>query len=172
MPGVMKRTVATGMFGLSIVGTGVAVGAAGLVVVGGLTGCSTAPESTIVDRTPAQNARLTKGTIGADIVIVAMLADWCATCRVLAPELEEAVARLADEPIVAVKADLTDRDNPQGKATLSALGLDDLYRRNNGKTGVLYLVNADTGAVVGVLGGRSDDEFIERTVRGAVGAAG
>ena len=145
-------------------------GTVGLVIA--LGGCSTAPQSTVTDRTQTQNMRLAEGAGDAEIVIVAMHADWCGTCRVLGPELEEAVARLGDQPITVVKADLTDRDNPEGKATLFALGLDDLYRRNDGKTGVLYLVDADTGTVVGVLSGRSDNEFIERTVRGAVGANG
>ncbi|MFG0305055.1 MAG: thioredoxin family protein [Phycisphaerales bacterium JB040] len=164
-----KRAGMSGRIGSACVLWAV-VGVVGAV--GGLSGCNAPPESTIVDRTPAQNARLAEGAGDAEIVIVAMHADWCATCRVLGPELDEAAARLGDQPITVVKADLTDRDNPEGKATLHALGLDDLYRRNNGKTGVLYLVDADTGAVVGVLGGRSDGEFIERTVRGAVAAGG
>jgi len=117
-----------------------------------LVGCAGGPASTL---TRANQARLDTAAADAEVVAVAMHADWCATCQVLGPRMVEAADTLADPRLKLVKADLTDRQNPDAAGTLAGMGLSDLYAQNAGKTGIIYLVDADTGAVLGEITGTS-----------------
>lgn len=82
------------------------------------------------------------------VLAVAMHADWCGTCQTLGPRLVEAAGPLEARGVKVVKADHTSRTNPEAQATLEGIGLGDLYERNGGKTGIVYLVDADTGRVL------------------------
>lgn len=123
------------------------------------------------ERTTIANARLAEAAGDAEVLVVAMHADWCGTCKALGPQVKEAMGRLSDAPIKFVKADLTEKTNPVGQQALIDMGLEDLYARNGGKTGVLYLVDAQTGAVIQRLAGVNDDKVIEAAVRAAVATA-
>ena len=109
---------------------------------------------------------------GAEVYVVAMHADWCATCTRLGPEVKRALGELEGQPLRFVKADLTDRDSPAGEAALRNLGLGKLYEMNKGKTGVVYVVDASDGRVLRRLGGNSDSTMIAAEVRGAIAEAG
>lgn len=148
---------------------------AGVVGLGGvLAGCGsteTADSGAAAERTTIANARLAEAAGDAEVLVVAMHADWCGTCKALGPQVKEAMGRLGDAPIKFVKADLTEKSNPVGQQALTDFGLEDLYARNGGKTGVLYLVDAQTGEVIQRLAGVNDDKVIEAAVRAAVASA-
>lgn len=83
-----------------------------------------------------------------EVLAVAMHADWCGTCLQLGPKLLEAAGPLEAQGVQVVKADHTSRTDPAARATLAELGLSSLYERNGGATGLVYLVDADTGEVL------------------------
>jgi len=144
---------------------------AAVVIVGvgfGLVGCSS------TDTASTQNNVVLQEASGdAEIVLVAMHADWCGACERMGPEVMEAMGQIDAKSVKLVKADLTDRDNPAGKASLDAMGLGDLYKKNGGKTGVLYIVDADSGEVLGKLqGGRAKTETIVADVNAALADLG
>ncbi len=108
---------------------------------------------------------------GAEVYVVAMHADWCGKCKALGPEMMAAKSLLSDSPAKFVKADLTDRSNPAGKATLENLGLGELYKANKGKTGLAYIIDAQTGKVLGKIKSGTKGTDIASTIRSAIAEA-
>jgi len=81
-------------------------------------------------------------------------ADWCSSCKVLGPNVEAArgKADLDNKNVLFVTLDLTNATTRHQSSLLaSALGLAETYKTNDGKTGFVLLVNAQTGDVVGKL---------------------
>lgn len=122
--------------------------AAVLGLVLGLAGCGST-ETAAKNNTSALRA----ATGEAEVVLVEMWAEWCGACQRLDPQVAAAVEQMGDRPVRLVKADLTDRNGPAAEATLREMGLGGLYEKNSGKTGVVYIVNADTGEVMGEISG-------------------
>lgn len=108
---------------------------------------------------------------GSEVYVVAMYADWCGKCKALEPEMMAAKSLLSNSPAKFVKADLTDRANPAGKATLDKLGLGELYKANKGKTGLLYVVDADNGKVLRKIKSGTKSADIASTIRSAIAEA-
>ncbi|MEM7628674.1 MAG: thioredoxin domain-containing protein [Planctomycetota bacterium] len=107
------------------------------------------------------------------VLAVAMHADWCGTCQTLGPRLMEAAGPLEARGVQVVKADHTSRTDPQAESTLTDIGLGDLYAKNGGKTGVVYLVDADSGAVLDEIRGANHSvEQIATKLTGALAEAG
>jgi len=116
-----------------------------------------------------QNATLDRATGEAEVVGVAMHADWCGVCKEMGPEIMEARGNVENEPFYFIKADHTNRDNPAAAQTLEQFGLGSLYQQNGGKTGVLYLIDAETGEVIRQTGGRgTTSEEITREIERAL----
>lgn len=108
---------------------------------------------------------------GIEVVAVAMKADWCGACKQLEPKVMEAMDQVDGLPVKLVGADYTDRKNPATKSTLSGLGLDNLEASNGGKTGLIYLVDADTGEVLDTIRNDKSAAQIAEAMRQAVAAA-
>jgi len=135
-----------------------AAAVAGTVLV--FAGCSAPPSG------PTTNLELLEATNDAQIVLVAMHADWCATCQRLEPSLDEAAEQLSNRSVAVVKADLTNRRFPEGETKLAEMGLTDLYERNKGKTGLIYILDGTTGELLGMIEGRATrDEILTRVNR-------
>ncbi|MEM7756454.1 MAG: thioredoxin domain-containing protein [Planctomycetota bacterium] len=117
----------------------------------GLSGCSTYGSETA----SADTTKLAATNDGAEVVLVAMHADWCGACTSLGPKVVAAASEMDGRGVKLVKADLTDRENPAGKATLETMGLGGLYAENKGKTGLVYILDADSGEVLGTIRGNS-----------------
>ena len=140
-----------------------ALAAAFILTSPGCQNTQTATDDTTALHEQAQNA---------EIVLVLMRADWCAQCRVLGNKLDEVMPGLEDEPVKLVVADLTDIHNPAGKAVLEAEGLGKLYESNRGKTGILYLIDAETGEIYDRVYSRSTVEQIRKDIERALEMAG
>ena len=98
---------------------------------------------------------------------VAFHADWCGSCKVLGSNVVKArgKADLDNKNVLFVKLDLTNAaTRHQSSLMASALGLDDFYNTNAGKTGFILLVNAQTGDVVGKLTKEHDANAIITTI--------
>ena len=75
------------------------------------------------------------------VMVVKVHADWCGSCRVIAPTYEALKSSLASEPVEFI---VFDRTNRQTKKATKALAKEwDLYKvyKKNRKTGKVLVVN-------------------------------
>ena len=94
------------------------------------------------------------GMSNATTYAVAYHADWCGSCKVLAPKMDEVKAALPKEvaeKIEFVKFDFTDDATKETSKTMAeGKGLLDLYL-NDAKTGQVKLVDIESGNVLGTI---------------------
>ena len=86
-----------------------------------------------------------------EVMGILFYADWCSSCKVLEPQLDQARtdSDLDNQSIVFVTLDLTDETTShQAKLLAQSLGLGDVYAANEGTTGFMLLVDAETKHVV------------------------
>ena len=87
-------------------------------------------------------------------VAVFFEADWCSSCKALAPKLSQAreQAQVDDQDILFISLDLTNEHSSHQAGLLAAsLGLQALYENNNGKTGYIAIVEASSGMLISKL---------------------
>ena len=97
------------------------------------------------------------GTVEVDgegspaLYVVKVHADWCGSCKALAPVLEEVRETLASEPVLFLELDVTDAARTAQARLLSvALGIEDHLKANN-KTGLVLLINPEDKALIETL---------------------
>ncbi len=97
------------------------------------------------------------------VYAVMMHADWCGTCKALAPKISQAreKAKLDEKDVLFVKLDLTN-DNTKHQAAMmaTALGITGVYEENAGKTGFMLLINAESGEIMARITNKHDVEKI------------
>jgi len=78
--------------------------------------------------------------------VAVFFADWCGSCKVLEPNMKEALSQIENkDALKIVMFDLTDDETKAKSAALAAEnGLTDLYNERAPKTGFAVLVN-DSG---------------------------
>ena len=78
-------------------------------------------------------------------------ADWCGSCKILDPKLQDIQPEFQGQKILFTRFDLTDDfTKEQSLLFASLLGVHDIYLANQ-KTGFMLLVNVETGEVLGKL---------------------
>ncbi|NRA57699.1 MAG: hypothetical protein HRU13_06235 [Phycisphaerales bacterium] len=83
------------------------------------------------------------------------------------------MTRMPYNSVTMVYADYTDRGNPAAVQTLADAGLSSLHESNGGKTGIVYLLDADSGTILGqIRGGSASADEIQGVLEAAVQAAG
>ncbi len=88
----------------------------------------------------------------ARLAAVLSYADWCASCRVLEPKVEEARAETSFEGVEFMRLDYTARDDDAYFAQANNSVIETAVRNHFGsrvRTGMLLLIDLDDGAVVG-----------------------
>lgn len=97
-----------------------------------------------------QSAVAGEGPQAPERIAALFYADWCGSCKVLDPKVEEAKAKLAeDTKTLFVTFDLTDDTAKAQSAMLAeALGLGSIYKAHGGKTGFMLVVDADDKSVL------------------------
>lgn len=103
--------------------------------------------------------------------IVSFTADWCPTCRVLDPRIEDAIRLLNTHDIVLSQFDLSDRST-EGTDDVAAVqselalnwGVDEIWSRYNGRTGFAVIAAFDTGEALGCLGLGMDAERMRQSL--------
>lgn len=144
--------------------------AATIAVALGLGACASTGTTEMMSS--ADQDQLESAADGAPVVAVAMVADWCPPCKTLEPRLNEALTTLPYNSVRVIHADYTDRSNPAARATLRDAGLESLERSNNGTTGIVYLLDADTGMILGdIRGGGLTAGQIRERLNDAIAAA-
>lgn len=136
-----------------------------------LGGCASTGSTEMM--TSADQQQLEQAAAGAPVVAVAMVADWCPPCKTLEPRLDEALSTLPSGSVRLIRADMTNTKTPEGRETLREAGLSSLFETNGGKTGLVYLLDADTGAILGdIRGGGLTAGQIRERLNDAIAAAG
>ena len=107
----------------------------------------------------------------ADIAAVRIHADWCPNCRALDPKLEAAKAELGDDLTIRyIRLDYTKRNKAKLWEAADEAGIREplqSYLGDKVKTGLLILINEETGEVVG----KASSDFSEAELKGALQAA-
>lgn len=107
------------------------------------------------------------GTVQVDgegrpaLYVVKVHADWCGSCKALAPVLEEVRESLVDEPVLFLELDVTDEARTaQARLLTAALGIEDHLKANN-KTGLVLLIDPGDNALLETLTRKnSADEMV------------
>ena len=85
----------------------------------------------------------------AKLIGVLFHADWCRPCHEIDGVIEDISNRFDGEPILGIVFDLTDLSTRTHSEMLaSALGLDELWRKNGGQLGTAYLLDAETKEII------------------------
>ncbi len=103
------------------------------------------------------------------VIAVQVFAQWCEPCL----KMEEAVGHLADRfdgaPILGIVLDVTDLSTRYHAELLaSALDLDALYREKKGTLGEIYLLDAESKALIETITEADDFETMSAKVRKAL----
>ena len=94
-------------------------------------------------------------------------ADWCGSCKALAPKVMAAKEKVKDKPVLFVILDLTnDATKAQAALLAKALGLGEIYAAQGGKTGVMLIVDGKTGEVVETINRTHSTEAIVASLEG------
>ncbi len=102
------------------------------------------------------------------VIALNFYADWCAKCKTLKPNLEQAMSAAGEQPCLFVKLDQTDKNSAQSEYLLAALGAGDLWKENAGKTGFVILVDAKTKKVISKITADQSAESIESAINAAL----
>jgi thiol:disulfide interchange protein len=103
----------------------------------------------------------------AEIIAVLMYADWCGSCKILDPALEQAKTEnnLMDQDVLFVRMDYSnDATTKQSEMLAQALGLGDIFEANDGKTGFIALVDAHEMQIISTLRKDSDAAAIANEI--------
>ncbi len=96
------------------------------------------------------------------LLAVMFHADWCATCKVLEPKLNQVKRDFQGQSVLFTQFDLTDEFTKDQSARYAALlGLENIYRENANKTGFMLLINWPSKRVLGKITKEKNPEEIK-----------
>ena len=114
------------------------------------------------------------GTVQVDgegspaLYVVKVHADWCGSCKALAPVLEEVRESLADEPVLFLELDVTDEARTaQARLLTAALGIENHLKANN-KTGLVLLINPGDNALLETLTRKNSTDEMVGKIKGHI----
>lgn len=123
----------------------------------------------------AQNQPTTpelKAARAPEVIAVEFYADWCTACKALMPKVTEVKVALAGKPVLFARFDMTnDFTKEQAAYMASVAGLEEVYRRGGGRTGMVALVDAKSKKVLGVVNNDKTVEEIKRMLDDALAKA-
>ncbi len=117
------------------------------------------------------------GTVQVDgegspaLYVVKVHADWCGSCKALAPVLEEVRETLAAESVLFLELDVTDEARTaQARLLAAALGIEDHLKANN-KTGLVLLIDPSDKALLETLTRKNSAEEMVGKIEGHIAEA-
>ena len=140
----------------------------------GLVACSGEP-TTQSNTQPKAETKHAAQSVSEDARIAAVLtyADWCTSCKILDPKLKAVRAGAPIDGVDYLVIDYTDRNKADFFAQAEAAGVGPaMHARFDEEifTGLLVLVDLDTGAVVGEIKKSMSEAEIRTTLEQAVAA--
>ncbi|GAB5454080.1 MAG: hypothetical protein Hens2KO_03090 [Henriciella sp.] len=118
--------------------------------------------------TPAsERAAVTAPAEDTKVLAVLSYADWCGSCKALDPKVKAVQAANTFDGVSFATIDYTSRDADAFFADAETLGIAAAMRAtfpDKVKTGRLYLVNLDSGEVVGTVDKSMDEEAITAAI--------
>lgn len=104
-----------------------------------------------------------------DVIAVYMYADWCSACQNIKPKMAKAMREFEDDPILFTKMDMTDEfTSHQSKLLATRIGVLDIFEKNEGKTGFVLLVDANTNEIIDKITTDDDEEGIIKKINTAL----
>jgi thiol-disulfide isomerase/thioredoxin len=96
------------------------------------------------------------------VLALLFYADWCNSCKVLEPKLNQVKRDFQDQSILFTRFDLTDDFTKDQAAHYAALlGLEDVYHENAKKTGFVLLIDWPSKKVLGKITKEKSPEEIK-----------
>ena len=122
----------------------------------------------------SERAAVTAPAEDTKVLAVLSYADWCGSCKALDPKVKAVQAANAFEGVEFATIDYTSRDMDAFFADAETLGVTAAMRAtfpDKVKTGRLYLINLDSGDVIGTVDKSMDDAAITAAITEAVAQA-
>lgn len=109
------------------------------------------------------------GNTSPQVFVAKVHADWCGSCRALEPIIAELKNNFADDPVLFVTLDVTNKTTiSQARLLAAALGIEEQLKENN-KTGLLIIWNSNEMELVEILTLKSTQEEMVKTIKKALG---
>lgn len=103
------------------------------------------------------------------LLAVLFYADWCKSCKVLEPKLDEVKRGFQNDSVLFTRFDLTDEfTKDQSEHYAALVGLENFYRENDGKTGFLLLIDAKSKQLLGKITKEKTPEEIKSMLTNAL----
>lgn len=134
---------------------------------------ATASDASAADPAPVA-ADATPAAASSKIKAVLMYADWCGSCKVLDPKLKAVQAKGTIEGVDYVVLDFTEKNADALFAAADAKGVGPTIRARfpeQVKTGLLLLVDTDSGEIVKEISKTMTEDEIEAALKESAAAA-
>lgn len=115
----------------------------------------------------SERAAVTAPATDTKILAVMSYADWCGSCKALDPKVKAVQAANTFDGVEFALIDYTSRSEEAFFADAETLGVADTMRATFAdkiKTGRLYLINMDTGAVISTVDKSMDEAAITAAI--------
>ena len=115
----------------------------------------------------SERAAVTAPAEDTKVLAVLSYADWCGSCKALDPKVKAVQAANSFDGVEFATIDYTSRDSDAFFADAETLGVAGAMRAtfpDKVKTGRLYLVNLDSGEVVGTVDKSMDEAAITTAI--------
>lgn len=120
-------------------------------------------------QTPKQAPKPASKIEPPKLLAVLFYADWCGSCKALDPKLNQVKRDFQGQPVLFTRFDLTDDfTNDQSARYAALLGLENYYRENDGKTGYMLLIDAQSKKLFGKITKLNSTEEIKTMLTQAI----
>lgn len=117
----------------------------------------------------AQEANVTGQIEPPRLIGLLMYADWCKSCKVLEPKLDEVKRDFEEKGVLFTRFDMTDDfTRTQSRLFASWVGLEKIFEENEGRTGYMLLIDPGTKQVVSKLVKTQTSDELGQTIQSAL----